>query len=105
MTAADFAFAAAPDGWRLAFKWPDVKTIMVVPIVGWATPNRNLRRTEHSLAVEPVVLFDNVDEPLVTTVADALHDWTEGETLHQIMAPGFPVRDVPDGWKVQEYGD
>ncbi|MFE2217004.1 hypothetical protein ACFW93_34380 [Streptomyces canus] len=26
----------------------------------------------------PVVLFDNVDEPLITNLAGTLHDWTDG---------------------------
>ncbi|MFD8217433.1 hypothetical protein ACFV2U_27815 [Streptomyces sp. NPDC059697] len=51
------------------------------PIAGWATPTDDMRRTEHNLAVDPV------------------------KTLHQIIAPGFEVREVPDGWSVQEYGD
>lgn len=99
-------FSAAPDGWRAAFKWPDVKEIIVVPIVGWATRTEGVRRTEAGhFEVEPVILFDNVGEPLITTVADSLHDWTDGEELHQIIAPGFDVREVPDGWKVREYPD
>ncbi|WP_329130340.1 hypothetical protein [Streptomyces sp. NBC_00670] len=105
MTAVVFPFAAAPDGWRVAIKCPDDGMILVMPIVGWATPVDGMRRTDHQLAVEPVILFDNVDEPLITTLADTLHDWTDGETLHQIIAPGFEVREVPDGWSVREYGD
>jgi hypothetical protein len=87
MTSVPFPFTAAPDGWRVAIKCPDESVIMVMPIVGWATPVDGMRRTDEQLAV------------------DTLHDWTEGETLHQIMAPGFAVRDVPDGWSVREYGD
>ncbi|MGV9419933.1 hypothetical protein ACWDO6_20815 [Streptomyces sp. NPDC003674] len=105
MTAVAFPFAAAPDGWRVAIKCPDDGVILVMPIVGWATPVDGMRRTDHQLAVEPVILFDNVDEPLITTLADTLHDWTDGETLPQIIAPGFEVREVPDGWSVREYGD
>jgi hypothetical protein len=105
MTAVSFPFSAAPDGWRVAIKCPNDGVILVMPIVGWATPVDGMRRTDDQLAVEPVILFDNVDEPLITTLADTLHDWTGGETLHQIIAPGFEVREVPDGWSVREYGD
>lgn len=106
MTSASFPFAAAPNGWRVAIKCPNDKTIMVMPVVGWATPVDGMRRTEDlDLAVEPVILFDNVGDPIITTVADTLHDWTDGEVLHQIMAPGFDVQDVPNGWSVKEYGD
>ncbi|WP_147995790.1 hypothetical protein [Streptomyces sp. uw30] len=51
---------------------PDDGLNLVVPIVGWATPVDGMRRTDGQLAVEPVVLFDNVDEPLITTLADTL---------------------------------
>jgi hypothetical protein len=100
-----FPFAAAPDGWRVAIKCPDDRSIMVMPVVGWATPVEGMRRTEQNLAVEPVILFDNVEDPIITLLADTLHDWRDGETLHQIIAPGFGVREVPDGWSVREYGD
>jgi hypothetical protein len=105
MTAASFAFSAAPNGWRVAIACPDDKTIMVMPIVGWATPTEGMRRIDDSLAVEPVILFDNVGEPIISTVSDTLHSWADGETLHQVIAPGFEVREVPDGWSVCEYGD
>lgn len=105
MTAPSFPFAAAPDGWRVAIKCPGDKAIMVMPIVGWASPIDGMRRTDEMLAVEPVILFDNVDEPIIQTLADTLNDWADGETLHQIMAPGFALREVPEGWSIREYGD
>ncbi|MFH9574159.1 hypothetical protein ACH4MG_26925 [Streptomyces sp. NPDC017454] len=105
MNPVSFPFAAAPDGWRVAIKCPDDENIMVMPIVGWATPVNGMRRIDDSLAVEPVILFANVGDPIISTVSDTLHSWTDGETLHQIIAPGFDVREVPNGWSVREYGD
>ncbi|MGW3312113.1 hypothetical protein ACWDG9_36650 [Streptomyces sp. NPDC001073] len=105
MAAVSFPFAAAPDEWRAAVKCSGDNLIMVMPIVGWATPIDGMRRTDDQLAVEPVILFDNVDEPLIATLVGTLHDWTDGETLHQIVAPGFAVRDVPASWSVRKYGD
>lgn len=101
-------FSAAPSGWRVALSCPDTPEILVLPLVGWAVPTSNMSRTSTAggdLPLEPVVLFDNVGEPLVTTLAEVLSDWEDGESLHQILAPGFEVREAPTGWAVREYGD
>lgn len=70
-----------------------------------ARPSARTAGLGSAVRAEVSFLFDNVDDPIITLLSDTLHEWTDGETLHQIMAPGFEVREVPDGWSVREYGD
>ncbi|MFD4661412.1 hypothetical protein ACFWP2_38030 [Kitasatospora sp. NPDC058444] len=97
-------FVAAPNGWRVAIRSPVDDVIMVVPVVGWLPIVKDSGSIMNS-ELEPVVLFDNTEEPIITTVHSTLTDWEDGSSLHQVLAPGFEVRKVPDGWKVVEYGD
>lgn len=43
------------------------------------------------------MLFDNVKEPIITTVADTIAGWSKGTYVHQVLAPGVDVREVPEG--------
>ncbi|MGW7444957.1 hypothetical protein [Kitasatospora sp. NPDC054795] len=97
-------FVAAPNGWRVAIGIPEERNIMVVPLVGW----RPIPVDGGSImfaGLEPVVLFDNIREPLITTVRSTLANWDDGSYLHQVLVPGWEVRKVPEGWSVKEYGD
>jgi len=94
-TASSLSFSAAPNGWRAALGDPQEKDITVVPIIGWQTTGENT-------SVEPVVLFDNTREPVISTVRSTLADWSGGSYLHQILAPGIDLRDVPEGWTVAD---
>ncbi|MFJ1578482.1 hypothetical protein [Streptomyces sp. NPDC088182] len=98
-------FVAAPNGWRAAIADPQERVIMVVPIVAWAPVREESPRTSDQMDLEPVVLFDNVREPIISTLGETLASWDDGSHIHQILAPSFEVREVPDGWQVQEYGD
>jgi hypothetical protein len=86
MAAVAFPFAAAPDGWRVAITCPDDGVILVMPIVGWATPVDGMRRTDHQLAVEPVTLFDNVDEAHVPLSELVQHKKEAGIILEALAA-------------------
>ncbi|WP_405987385.1 hypothetical protein [Streptomyces sp. NBC_00872] len=43
----------------------------------------------------------------MSTLGETLASWNDDSHIHQILAPSFDVREVPDGWQVQvqEYGD
>ncbi|KDN80456.1 hypothetical protein KCH_77880 [Kitasatospora cheerisanensis KCTC 2395] len=77
---------------------------MVVPVIGWLPIKKDSGSIMFS-SLEPVVLFDNTDEPIISTVHDTLTNWADRSYVHQVLAPGFEVRKLPDGWKVVEYGD
>ncbi|TQF07935.1 hypothetical protein E6W39_00940 [Kitasatospora acidiphila] len=97
-------FVAAPNGWRVAIGSPGESLIMLVPLVGW----RSIPEGTGSIigsALEPVVLFDNVQEPIISTVHDTLVSWDDRSYVHQVLVPGWEVRKVPAGWMVVEYGD
>ncbi|MFG2133080.1 hypothetical protein ACGFNV_35555 [Streptomyces sp. NPDC048751] len=92
---------SAPNGWRIAIGDPESRDITVVPVIGWLPLGEG--RGEPSIegsALEPVVLFDNVKEPIITTVVNTLAGWSKGTYVHQVLAPGVEVREVPEGWAV-----
>ncbi|MFB7669582.1 hypothetical protein ACFC1R_37720 [Kitasatospora sp. NPDC056138] len=89
----------------MALGSPDDRSIMVVPLVGWQSVREGEPRSIDNSLLEPVVLFDNVNDPIITTVNTTLTDWRDGSYLHQILAPGFEVRELPEGWRITEYGD
>ncbi|MEU5524871.1 hypothetical protein ABZ759_30490 [Streptomyces sp. NPDC047860] len=94
-------FVCAPNGWRIAIGDPESSDITVVPVIGWQPRAEN--KAESSIegsALEPVVLFDNVKEPIITTVTDTIAGWPKGTYVHQVLAPGVSVREVPEGWSV-----
>ncbi|MFI9605523.1 hypothetical protein ACIHCX_37935 [Streptomyces sp. NPDC052043] len=98
---ASSSFVPAPDGWRIAIGDPQDKDIMVVPVIGWQSVTGGA--TETSIAaspVEPVVLFDNTKDPIISTVHATIESWSNGAYVHQVLAPGVTLRDVPEGWKV-----
>ncbi|MET8451651.1 hypothetical protein [Streptomyces sp. NPDC005209] len=43
-------------------------------------------------------MFDNVKEPAITTVAEAIAGWSKGTYVHQVLAPGIDARNVPEDW-------
>ncbi|WP_103529713.1 hypothetical protein [Streptomyces sp. SM12] len=98
---------AAPTGWRVAIADPETETFIVVPIVGWTAPPPVVPKALVGLALDmhPVVLFDNVDEPIISTLADCLSGWHGTERVHQILAPGADVRHTPatKGWEIVPY--
>ncbi|MEU8543083.1 hypothetical protein AB0C52_24385 [Streptomyces sp. NPDC048717] len=97
-------FVAAPPGWRLAFADPEERDITVAPIVGWQPLPAGAPSCLVESVVEPVVLWDNVGEPFISPALEFI----EGNpqiSVHQVLAPGFEVRDLPSGWKIIEYGD
>lgn len=97
-------FTAAPNGWRLAFGDRKDRDIVVVPIVGWMTVPPGAPKCLMSSPLEPVVLWDNVEEPIIGTGYEYVRD-NPTSYVHQVLAPGFDVREAPDGWKIMEYGD
>ncbi|MFJ6354885.1 hypothetical protein ACIQKB_36180 [Streptomyces sp. NPDC092046] len=97
-------FTAAASGWRLAFADPEERDITVVPVVGWLSLPAGANSSLPDSPVEPVVLWDNVGSPLIGTALEFLAGTPESH-VHQVLAPGFDVRDLPDGWKIVEYGD
>ncbi|MEV7601353.1 hypothetical protein AB0O91_28700 [Kitasatospora sp. NPDC089797] len=97
-------FSAAPNGWRVAIASPEDCQIMVVPVIGWVPIAEDSGSIAGS-SLEPVVLFDNAGEPIISTVHASLAAWDDGSSVHQVLAPGFEVRELPDGWKAVEYGD
>ncbi|MFD0401198.1 hypothetical protein ACFV84_14220 [Kitasatospora sp. NPDC059811] len=97
-------FVAAPNGWRVAIASPGDSQIMVVPLVGWV-PIPEDSGSIMSSPLEPVVLFDNPREPTISTVHSTLTGWADRSYVHQVLAPGFEVREMPEGWKTVEYGD
>lgn len=97
-------FTAAPSGWRLAFADPEQRDITVVPIVGWLSVPDGAESCLPGSPVEPVVLWDNVGSPHIEKALEFLEGNPE-IYVHQVLAPGFDVRGLPDGWKIVEYGD
>jgi hypothetical protein len=60
-------FAPAPNGWRIAIGDPDSKDITVVPLVGWQPVPEGAECAIENSVLEPVVLFDNAKEPIIST--------------------------------------
>ncbi|MFD9592105.1 hypothetical protein ACFWA9_05010 [Kitasatospora sp. NPDC059973] len=96
-------FVAAPAGWRVALRCPEDRLVLVVPVVGWLPIPEDSGSIMGS-ELEPVVLFDDVGEPIISTVADTSESWRDGSSVYQVLAPGREVREVPEGWSVQDYG-
>ncbi|MFI8888618.1 hypothetical protein [Streptomyces sp. NPDC053813] len=104
-TSVPLPFTAAPNGWRLAFGDPNCKDITVAPIVGWLSLPAGTRSSlNDNSPLEPVILWDNAREPIIDTGRGYLES-NPGIYVHQVLAPGFEVREAPDGWKIMEYGD
>ncbi|MFB8201231.1 hypothetical protein [Kitasatospora purpeofusca] len=97
-------FVAAPNGWRVAIACPEDSLIMVVPVIGWVPIVEDSGSIMNS-SLEPVVLFDNPREPIISTIHETLSNWEDHSYVHQVLAPGFEVREMPEGWKAVEYGD
>ncbi|MEU4584458.1 hypothetical protein AB0F92_20545 [Kitasatospora aureofaciens] len=97
-------FVPAPNGWRVAIACPEDSLIMVVPVVGWV-PIPEESGSILSSPLEPVVLFDNPREPIISTVHSTLTGWADRSYVHQVLAPGSEVREMHEGWKVVGYGD
>ncbi|MER6320074.1 hypothetical protein ABT237_40970 [Streptomyces sp. NPDC001581] len=103
-TSAPLPFAAATNGWRIAFGDPDHQDITVTPIVGWISLPAGAPSSLSDSPVEPVILWDNVKDPLIGPALEYLQS-NPGIYVHQVLAPGFDVREAPTGWKIMEYGD
>jgi hypothetical protein len=92
-------FVSAPAGWRIAIGDPDNRDITVVPVIGWQPlAETNAAPSVDGSPLEPVVLFDNLKDPIITTVANTIASWAKGTYVHQVLAPGVGVRGVPEGW-------
>ncbi|MGW7578495.1 hypothetical protein [Streptomyces sp. NPDC054765] len=76
---------------------------MVVPIVGWQSLPKGAQCSIGTSPLEPVVLFDNVREPILSPLIDTLTSWDDGSYVHQVLEPGAMVRELPEGWKLTEY--
>jgi hypothetical protein len=96
-------FTAAPNGWRVALGHRGEHDITVLPLIGWAVIRAGEERSD-TRAVEPVIMFDNVGEPLISTVASTIASEPKDWFLHQILPPGTEVVKVPDGFRVRLYG-
>ncbi|MFD4833289.1 hypothetical protein ACFWPV_26055 [Streptomyces uncialis] len=96
-------FVPAPSGWRIALGDPENRDIGIVPLVGWQLLADGAPCSISSTLLEPVVLFDNVREPGIRTVLETLAGYPEGSYVHQVLAPGVDLRDVPEGWDVVVY--
>ncbi|MFV0127798.1 hypothetical protein ACLGI4_08800 [Streptomyces sp. HMX112] len=101
------SFFPAAAGWRVAIGDRQRQDIQVVPLIGWAMVQSDAPRSIEG-PLEPVILWDNVGEPVVTTAGRTISDWSEKERpdlayVHQILAPGVQVRKAPEGWLVTEY--
>ncbi|MBC2906209.1 hypothetical protein [Streptomyces cupreus] len=91
-------FAPATSGWRIAIGDPENRDVTVVPVVGWQPVPEGAKCSIEGSFLEPVVLFDNVKEPTITTVLETIAGWSKGTYVHQVLAPGAEVRGVPDDW-------
>jgi hypothetical protein len=92
-------FVAAPAGWRIAIGDPDSHDITVVPVTGWMPlDDDGMESSIEGSVLEPIVLFDNVKEPIITTVAETIAGWSKGTYVHRVLAPGVDVREVSEGW-------
>ncbi|MFE9812915.1 hypothetical protein [Streptomyces sp. NPDC005548] len=92
-------FAAAPTGWRLAFGDPDHQDILVAHVMGWLSLPTGAKSSLDDFPLEPVILWENVKRPIVTTGLEFLRD-NPDSYVHQLLPPGTEVRDVPAGWAV-----
>jgi hypothetical protein len=92
----------APNGWRVAIGDPENKDITVVPVIAWQPVIEGAESSISNSPLEPVVLFDNAKEPIVSTVLDTLTSWSNGSYVHQVLAPGAELRQVPEGWDVTD---
>jgi hypothetical protein len=102
MTTPSSSFVAAPAGWRVALAHPPSNDVTVLPVVCWQAVTGEEEPSVEDSPVEPVVLFDNVKGAIISTVSSTIEAWGGGSYIHQILAPGAELRDVPEGWKVHD---
>ncbi|MFI9774622.1 hypothetical protein ACIHCV_07915 [Streptomyces sp. NPDC051956] len=105
------SFSAAPFGWRVAIADTKGKELIVVHVVGWgrftdAGPYSHTGDGE----LDPLILWNNVGEPFVSSLSRTLSDWTTGEDekryhVHEILPPGSEPRQVPEGWAINVDGN
>ncbi|MGP4115153.1 hypothetical protein ACTWP5_30150 [Streptomyces sp. 4N509B] len=100
MTPSGAALVPTPPGWRIAIGDPENHDVTVVPVIAWQPVVEGAECSISGSPLEPVVLFDNVGEPIITTVLDTLDGWSNGSYVHQVLAPGSELRGVADGWEV-----
>ncbi|MFI9257887.1 hypothetical protein ACIGT4_09205 [Streptomyces sioyaensis] len=100
MTTPSSTYLPAPNGWRIALGDPENRDMTLVPVIAWQSVDQKAESSIDGSPLEPVVLFDNTKEPIISTVLESLGGWPEGSYVHQVLAPGTELRDVPDGWTV-----
>lgn len=100
---APLPFAAATTGWRLAFGDPDHHDILVAPVMGWLSLPAGAESSLDDSPLEPVILWENVKGPIVTTGLEFLKSNPESY-VHQLLPPDVEVREVPAGWAVNNNG-